>query len=82
MEDEKIAPARHGAIGFATTWAVAIGFTCIVVGQLAAQFAGLPAGPVAEAGAAPPQFNAIDYFSTGAIKAKPLSPCGPRADGP
>ncbi len=82
MEDERPAPPRPRNIGFATTWAIAIGFSCVVVGQLAEEFVGIPPTRSADKGAAPPQFSAIDYSTTGGIKRQPPSPCGPRADGP
>jgi hypothetical protein len=86
MEDEQPAPARRRNIGFATAWAVAIGFSCIVVGQLAEQFAGIPRSDaparLAVTGAAAPPFDAIDYSATGAIKRPALAPCGPQANGP
>ncbi len=82
MEDEKPEPPRRRNIGFAATWALVIGFTCLAVGQFAEQVVGLPPARVADSGAGRPQFGAIDYAATGAIKARALSPCGPQPNGP
>ena len=84
MEMEPEAPKGPRVIGFAATWAAVITVTCVLVGQTAAQYAGLlspsTGSELASAGAAksaPPNFSAIDYSSTGAVKGETIviNPC-------
>jgi hypothetical protein len=77
--DSEIAKVPR-AIGFAAAWAAAITVACVLIGQSAAIYVGLngptddPAGPTK---LARPNFNTIDFATTGAIKVQTvvISPC-------
>ncbi len=84
MDFEPLKPTRP--IGFAAAWAVIISLSCVLIGQGAAQFVGLDApggaaGVVAEdlgpAKVARPNFDALDFTPTGAVKDRTnvLNPC-------
>jgi hypothetical protein len=86
MEDETPTPPRLRNIGFAASWAAAICFVCVFVGQAAEQFASMTPGSAASelaSGGGASRFNAIDYDATGAIKNRSvvLSPCGTTSNG-
>ncbi len=89
MEDQAETPGRFKNVGFAAIWAAVLTLACVIIGQTAEQFADTMAAPnsvVASASdmkkgnaaaAVKPQFNAIDYATTGAIKGQTviISPC-------
>ena len=87
MENDSLAPKRFRNIGFAASWAALITIACILVGQSAQQYAMNMAPmnrPQLASTQKAPQFNAIDYGATGAIKSQSvaLSPCGPEKASP
>jgi len=79
------------AVGFAATWAAAITVSCVLIGEGAAQFVGLN-GPAdgrqiaseVAAKTARPNFNTIDFATTGSIKGQTIviSPCTGKEVGP
>jgi hypothetical protein len=68
------------AVGFAAAWAAVLTVACVLIGQSAAIYVGLN-GPL-DASAGPtklarPNFNTIDFATTGALKGQTvvISPC-------
>lgn len=90
MDHDNEAPRRFRNIGFAATWAAAITLICVIVGQTAQKYAldsSTNAPIVASTEAAKtsrPQFNVIDYATTGAIKGQTIviGPCVNEKPGP
>jgi hypothetical protein len=84
MEMDSETPAGPRVVGFAATWAAVISVTCVLIGEGAAQFSSLNAptngGQIASDGPAKtarPNFNTIDFATTGSIKGQTIviSPC-------
>jgi hypothetical protein len=68
------------SLGIVATWAAAITVGCVLIGQGAAQYASLGAPTIASnepAKLARPNFNSIDFATTGSIKGQTvvISPC-------
>jgi hypothetical protein len=91
METDSQSPEPRRTIGFAAAGAAVITAVCVLVGQGAAQFVGLD-GPtngasIASGDAAKtarPNFNTIDFATTGSIKGQTvvISPCTGQPVGP
>ena len=80
MYEDNEAPKRRSTFGFAALSAAGLTLLCVAVGQSAAQFAEVVAGPttqVASAASKTPRFNAVDFGATGALKGPNAvpSPC-------
>ena len=84
MEMDSETPARPRVVGFAATWAAVISVSCLLIGEGAAQFSSLNAptngGQIASDSptkTARPNFNTIDFATTGSIKGQTIviSPC-------
>jgi hypothetical protein len=83
MEMDSETSAGPRLIGFAATWAAVITVTCVLIGEGAAQYVGLNAPANSEfasespAKLARPNFNTIDFATTGSIKGQTIviSPC-------
>jgi hypothetical protein len=80
MNEDNEAPKRSSTFGFAALSAAGLTLLCVAVGQSAAQFAQVAAGPtsqVASTASKTPKFNAVDFSATGAIKVQTAvpSPC-------
>ena len=91
MEMDSETPAGSRMIGFAATWAAAITVACVLIGEGAAQYVGLSApingGQIASDGSAKsarPNFNTIDFATTGSLKGQTIviSPCTGKEVGP
>jgi len=77
MNEDNEAPQRRSTFGFAALSAAGLTLLCVAVGQSAAQFAEVAAGPtplVASAASKTPRFNAVDFSATGAIKGPNAAP--------
>ena len=84
MEMESETPSGPRMVGFVATVAVAISMACVLIGEGAAQYVGLNAptngAEIASEGPAKlarPNFNTIDFATTGSIKGQTIviSPC-------
>jgi hypothetical protein len=89
MEMESETPTGPRLVGFAAIAAVVISMACVLIGEGAAQYVGL--NPAAEgqlaadaAKTARPNFNTIDFATTGSIKGQTIviSPCTGKEVGP
>ena len=77
-------------VGFAAMAAVVISAACVLVGEGAAQYVGLNSGAGAQIAAddaaktARPNFNTIDFATTGSIKGQTIviRPCTGKEVGP
>jgi hypothetical protein len=91
MEMDSETSAGPRMIGFAAAWAAAISVACVLIGETAAQYVGLNAptngAEIASEGPAKlarPNFNTIDFATTGSIKGQTIviSPCTGEPIGP
>jgi sugar phosphate permease len=88
MEMDFETPTAPRMVGFAAIGAVVISVVCVLIGEGAAQYVGLnPATEVAADDAAKtarPNFNTIDFATTGSIKGQTIviSPCTGKEVGP
>jgi hypothetical protein len=90
MEMDSETPTGPRVVGFAAMAAVVISVACVLIGEGAAQYVGL--NPTAEgqisadnsARTARPNFNTIDFATTGSIKGQTIviSPCTGKEVGP
>ena len=90
MEMDFETPRAPRIVGFAAIAAVVISVTCVLIGESAAQFVGLTPGSGGQFAAAEaaktarPNFNTIDFATTGSIKGQTIviSPCTGKEVGP
>jgi hypothetical protein len=90
MEMESETPRGPHMVGFAATAAVVISVACVLIGEGAAQYVGLNSGAGGQIAAddpaktARPNFNTIDFATTGSIKGQTIviSPCTGKEVGP
>jgi hypothetical protein len=90
MEMDSETPTVPRMVGFAAVGAVVISLVCVLIGEGAAQYVGLDStagGQFAAddpAKAARPNFNTIDFATTGSIKGQTIviSPCTGKEVGP
>jgi hypothetical protein len=90
MEMESETSSGPRMVGFAATAALVISVACVLIGEGAAQYVGLNSGAggqiAADDGAktARPNFNTIDFATTGSIKGQTIviSPCTGKEVGP
>ncbi len=83
MEMDSETPTGSRMVGFAATAAVMISVACVLIGEGAAQYVGLNSGAGGQiasddaAKTARPNFNTIDFATTGSIKGQTIviSPC-------
>ena len=83
MEMDSETPTGSRIVGFAATAAVVISVACVLIGEGAAQYVGLNTGAGGQFAAndaaktARPNFNTIDFATTGSIKGQTIviSPC-------
>jgi hypothetical protein len=90
MDMDSDTPTGPRMVGFAAMAAVVISVACVLIGEGAAQYVGL--NPTAEgqlaaddpAKSARPNFNTIDFATTGSIKGQTIviSPCTGKEVGP
>ena len=90
MEMDSETPSGPRMVGFAATAAVVISLVCVLIGEGAAQYVGLNPGAEGQiasdtaAKTARPNFNTIDFATTGSIKGQTIviSPCTGKEVGP
>ena len=87
MEMDTQTPTGPRMVGFAAIGAVVISAVCVLIGEGAAQYVGLNPAQIAEGDAAKtarPNFNTIDFATTGSIKGQTIviSPCTGKEVGP
>ncbi len=90
MEMDLERPTGPRMVGFAAIGAVVISVVCVLIGEGAAQYVGLNPGAGAQIAAddaaktARPNFNTIDFATTGSIKGQTIviSPCTGKEVGP
>jgi hypothetical protein len=87
MEMDSETPRGPRVVGFAAMAAVVISAACVLIGEGAAQYVGLNPTAIAaddSAKTARPNFNTIDFATTGSIKGQTIviSPCTGKEVGP
>jgi hypothetical protein len=90
MEMDFETPRAPRMVGFAAAGAVVISVACVLIGQGAAQYVGLNPADGRQlaaddaANTARPNFNTIDFATTGSIKGQTIviSPCTGKEVGP
>ena len=69
MDDNDIRRISWRRLEFAGVTAVAVALSCLFIGQAAEQYAEVISPPASsQVAKAAPNFNAIDYATTGAVK--------------
>lgn len=80
MDEEDIPRMSWRRLEFAGVTAFAVALGCLLIGQVAEQYAAKLAPPPVVAAKVPAKFNAIDYATTGAVKGGivVIGPCDER----